>query len=140
VSDSQILGNEHLGLNPLWLHRLAPPEVLNVRHGQPVELNIARRLDEEYVAPPPGPFAGSGHRLGSPVPATVPSSSSSTERPAASATPVAQAPSPAPPASFEVDMTAPTTSIQIRLADGTRLVSRMNLTHTVGDIRRFINA
>jgi len=37
-------------------------------------------------------------------------------------------------------MTAPTTSVQIRLADGTRLVSRMNLTHTVGDIRGFINA
>ena len=41
---------------------------------------------------------------------------------------------------FEVDQLAPTTSVQIRLADGTRLVCRMNLTHTVGDIRRFINA
>lgn len=41
---------------------------------------------------------------------------------------------------FEVDQTQPTTSIQIRLADGTRMVARMNLTHTVGDIRNFINA
>ncbi|KAJ2921919.1 hypothetical protein H1R20_g15169, partial [Candolleomyces eurysporus] len=41
---------------------------------------------------------------------------------------------------FEVDQTLPTTSVQIRLADGTRMVARMNLTHTVGDIRNFINA
>ena len=41
---------------------------------------------------------------------------------------------------FEVDQTKPTTSVQIRLADGTRIVCRMNLTHTVGDIRNFINA
>ena len=58
---------------------------------------------------------------------------------------------------FEVDPSQPTTSIQLRLADGTRhvpfllkmlllltanyrMVCRMNLTHTVGDIRNFINA
>ncbi|KAJ7757846.1 hypothetical protein B0H14DRAFT_405784 [Mycena olivaceomarginata] len=28
--------------------------------------------------------------------------------------------------------------IQVRLADGTRLIARMNLTHTVGDLRGFI--
>ncbi len=59
---------------------------------------------------------------------------------------------------FEVDQTLPTTSVQIRLADGTRylvlllfgfpwkpdisirMVCRMNLTHTVQDLRNFINA
>lgn len=115
-------------------HRLAPPEILNVRRGQPVELNIARRMNEDYVPPPPGPFAGSGNRLGSPVPALA----SSTPDPSQPARVSSSATS--EPPKFEVDMDAPTTSIQIRLADGTRLVCRMNLSHTVGDIRNFINA
>lgn len=41
---------------------------------------------------------------------------------------------------FAVDLEKPTTSIQIRLGDGTRLVARVNLTHTVRDIRGFIDA
>jgi hypothetical protein len=39
-----------------------------------------------------------------------------------------------------VDEAAPTTSLQLRLADGSRLVARFNTTHTVGDVRRFIRA
>ncbi len=84
-----------------------------MRIGQPVELRVSKRLDEDYVPPPPGPFAGSGHRLGSPVPAII-----HTPAPASAPAPVqASAPS---TGGFEVDMGAPTTSVQIRLADGTR--------------------
>ncbi|KAF8431708.1 SEP-domain-containing protein [Boletus edulis BED1] len=118
----------------------APVSVLNVRPGQPVEVVVSKRTDEDYV-PEKRPFGGSGNRLGSPVPAvttnmpgsfpTGPSApapaSRSTER--ASVTTV-----------FEVDQTQPMTTVQIRLADGTRMPCRMNLTHTVGDIRYFINA
>lgn len=39
-----------------------------------------------------------------------------------------------------VDDTKPTTSIQLRLQDGTRLVARFNHSHTVADIRGFIDA
>ena len=39
-----------------------------------------------------------------------------------------------------VDEARPTTSIQIRLHDGSRMVARFNLHHTVADIRRFIQA
>jgi hypothetical protein len=39
-----------------------------------------------------------------------------------------------------VDESQPTTSIQLRLGDGTRLVAKFNHTHTVGDIRRFVDA
>jgi hypothetical protein len=46
----------------------------------------------------------------------------------------------APQPKFEVDEGAPSTSVQVRLADGTRLVTRMNLSHTVGDIRSFVDA
>lgn len=35
---------------------------------------------------------------------------------------------------------APTTRLQIRLADGTRLVATFNHGHTVGDVRRYIIA
>ena len=37
-----------------------------------------------------------------------------------------------------VDAGQPTTNIQIRLPDGSRLVNRFNEVHTVADIRRYI--
>lgn len=42
----------------------------------------------------------------------------------------------------EVPLTpdAPTTSLQIRLVDGTRIVATFNHSHTIGDIRRYIIA
>lgn len=36
------------------------------------------------------------------------------------------------------DSSQPSTSIQIRLSDGSRLTGRFNLTHTIGDLRLFI--
>ncbi|KAF8674578.1 SEP protein [Rhizoctonia solani] len=119
----------------------APPSVLNVRVGQPVELRVAQRTKEDYRPPPPKPatpFSGSGNRLGAPAPSgeASGSGSGSTSMPGTFAN--------SEPESirtmFEVDNSQPTTSIQVRLADGTRLTCRMNLTHTVGDIRSFINA
>ncbi|KZO94590.1 SEP-domain-containing protein [Calocera viscosa TUFC12733] len=128
----------------------APPQALNVRVGQPVEVRVARRTDEHYKPPPPRPFGGSGHRLGAPtptvagadaptaasilMPGTFPPSSRSSITVTHSSAPAAS------PRSFEVNMAEPNTSVQVRLADGTRLVCRMNHTHTVGDIRNFINA
>ncbi|XP_020109281.1 plant UBX domain-containing protein 4-like [Ananas comosus] len=41
---------------------------------------------------------------------------------------------------LSLDAASPSTSIQLRLADGTRMVARFNTTHTVGDIRAFIDA
>ncbi|KJA16623.1 hypothetical protein HYPSUDRAFT_193049 [Hypholoma sublateritium FD-334 SS-4] len=123
-----------------------PPAVLNVLPGQHVELRVTKRINEDYV-PPVGTktFGGSGHRLGAVVPEVF-NSSSNEAMPGSFPTgsiPIAQSSAPEKAeikAKFEVDQTLPTTSIQIRLADGTRIVARMNLTHTVGDIRNFINA
>ncbi|KAF8804185.1 SEP-domain-containing protein [Phlegmacium glaucopus] len=130
----------------------APPSITDALPGQHVELRLAKRITEDYV-PPKGTqvFSGSGHRLGAVVPDFSPrAESSSTSMPGTF--PVSGA---APTRStaqssntdrdsistrFEVDQSLPTTSIQIRLADGTRMVCRMNLTHTVLDIRNFINA
>jgi UBX domain-containing protein 1 len=119
----------------------APPSVLNVQVGQPVELRVTKRVNEDYVeqSRPLQSFSGQGNRLGSTVPiATSASQSIPGSFPSSSSEPASE------PTSittrFEVDQSLPTTSVQIRLADGTRLVCRMNLTHTVGDIRNFINA
>ncbi|KAJ6493331.1 SEP-domain-containing protein [Mycena sanguinolenta] len=109
----------------------APPSILNVRHGQRVDVQVTKRTDDDYVPPPAKPFSGSGNRLGAPVPAMAGSSSAANTAPA----PIASSSSPR----FEVDQSQPTTSVQIRLADGTKIVCRMNLTHTVLDLRNFIN-
>lgn len=113
----------------------APPSILNVRDGQNVDVRVAKRVNEDYVPPPSSvkAFTGSGHRLGAPVPGVSGASGSgSTTMPGSFSTSgIVRAPgSIAAPAQerasintrFEVDQTQPTTSVQIRLADGTRFV------------------
>jgi UBX domain-containing protein 1 len=113
----------------------APEHVLNVRFGQQVELRVAKRTNEEYVPPPKKPakpFSGSGATLAS----TSTASWSTSRNPA----PASPAPA-AAPAPFEVDTKKPVTTLQIRLGDGTRQRAQFNQDiHTVGDIRRLINA
>ncbi|KAI8140441.1 hypothetical protein BJV82DRAFT_622568 [Fennellomyces sp. T-0311] len=116
----------------------APLSLLNVRHGQPVDVRVSRRQDEDYVPPPkapPKPFEGAGHRLGSPV-----VSGSTSERSTPGAFPSSSSPTAPSDAPVIVDDSQPTTSLQIRLGDGSRLVAKFNHTHTVGDIRRYIDA
>ncbi|KAJ3093048.1 hypothetical protein HK100_006782, partial [Physocladia obscura] len=141
----------------------APISLLNVKPGQQVDVRVDHRLQERWsekaakaasaAFAPKKPtvikaFSGAGHRLGS-EPEGDESSGisgvSSSELPGSF--PRATVPSPpsssiALPAtpSIVVDATQPVASLQIRLADGTRMVARMNHTHTVGDVRRFINA
>lgn len=115
-----------------------------------MELRIAKRIHEDYVpsaSPPAAAFSGSGNRLGSPVPGAT-SSSSGTGMPGSfrstsTPTPAVDAEGqdrPAIQTRFEVDPNLPQTRVQVRLADGTRLTARMNLSHTVGDLRGFIDA
>ena len=47
---------------------------------------------------------------------------------------------PLPTSGLVIDSSLPTTSIQLRLSDGTRMVSRFNLNHTIRDMRAFIDA
>lgn len=111
----------------------APLSLMNVEPGQPADVNVFKRLEEDYVAPKKKfvPFSGQGQRLGSVTPgepsrAAAPAPATATFQPTAP--------------SVNVDTSAPSTSIQIRLADGTRLVSRFNHHHTVGDLYSFVNA
>ncbi|KAI8905589.1 SEP-domain-containing protein [Gorgonomyces haynaldii] len=112
-----------------------PPSLLNVPLGKQVDIKVSHRVDQDYVQPkkPLQAFAGAGNRLGSVVPGEPGPSSIPGAFPSSSA-----ASSSAPIPTVQVDNSQPVTSIQIRLADGTRLVAKFNHTHTIGDIRHYI--
>ncbi|KAF8475980.1 hypothetical protein BDZ91DRAFT_689772 [Kalaharituber pfeilii] len=113
----------------------APTHLMGVQQGQQADVHVFKRLEEDYVAPKKKqePFSGQGVRLGSPTPDVV----STVSAPTPAAAPSSQTTS-AP--QVEIDSTQPTTTLQIRLGDGTRLVSRFNHTHTVGDLYGFVNS
>lgn len=116
----------------------APLHILNVQQGQEVDVEVHHHKDEDFVQPKKKyvPFSGSGQRLGSPTPGA----SSSTAPPAAAPPAAASSStsSSAPP-SVDIDSSAPTVTLQIRLGDGTRLTSRFNTTHTIGDVYGFVD-
>ncbi|KAF2025497.1 SEP-domain-containing protein [Setomelanomma holmii] len=115
----------------------APLHILNVEHGQEVDVEVHAHKDEDYKQPKKKyvPFSGSGNRLGSPTPgvssASVPAAATSSTTASSSST------TPAAP-TVDVDASAPTITLQIRLGDGTRLQSRFNTTHTIGDVYDFV--
>lgn len=101
-----------------------PHELEEEANGQEVHVELSDRKAEDFKEPPKpkyNAFGGSGYSM---------ASSSSTAAPPAAA--------PAPKKAVVVDESKPVTSIQIRLADGTRLVAKFNHDHTVLDIRSFI--
>lgn len=98
-----------------------------------IHLDLKDNRHEDYVkrTAPFKAFAGSGHSLGSPAPNVVQSSPSASagdnennEKKAAS--------------SLSVDESQPTTNLQIRLADGSRLSARFNQSHTIDNVREYI--
>ncbi|KAK4765172.1 hypothetical protein SAY86_026262 [Trapa natans] len=107
-----------------------PRELEPADRRSPVHVNLTRR-DEKYPEPEKLhiPFQGIGRTLGS-------SSSATPEPPNGSTTFTSD---PAPSASVTVNNSLPVTSIQIRLADGTRLIVQFNHHHTINDIRAFID-
>lgn len=99
---------------------------------------------EEYVkrSKPFKAFGGSGQTLGSPVPpmATASSSSSSSGGTSSSAKASGSNEENEKRAAEELalDSAQPTTMLQIRLIDGSRLSARFNQAHTVEHVRRYI--
>ncbi|VVB07775.1 unnamed protein product [Arabis nemorensis] len=121
-----------------------PKELEPADKRAPVHVNLMRREEKcpEQEKKRRVSFQGVGRTLGG---SNDSSGSSSARAPDSDAIPVqtnltslAAAPGPSP--TFVVDETIPTTSIQIRLADGTRLVAKFNHHHTVNDIRAFIDS
>ncbi|XP_057525956.1 plant UBX domain-containing protein 3-like [Amaranthus tricolor] len=109
-----------------------PEELQPADRKTAVNVNLVRR-NENYSEPPkekPAAFQGAGRTLGD-------SSSNSSEPSTVTA---ALNSAPPPTMGLIVDDKLPSTSIQLRLADGTRMVSRFNHHHTIRDIHAFIDA
>ncbi|WVQ81616.1 hypothetical protein IAT38_003740 [Cryptococcus sp. DSM 104549] len=134
----------------------APNAAFNVQWNQRLNVEVAQRRREDYQPPPKKPvkpFGGSGNRLGNPTPEVV--SRSSSPMPGAMPQGILAGGSGsgsaagAPPTNtggagqqtvFEVDDSKPVTNVQLRFGDGSRTVARVNLTHTVGDLRSYVAA
>uniref|UniRef100_A0A8C3MPW0 NSFL1 cofactor n=1 Tax=Geospiza parvula TaxID=87175 RepID=A0A8C3MPW0_GEOPR len=121
-SNAQFLDDIRRGEVPAELRRLAL--------GGQVNLDMEDHRDEEYVKPKSvfRAFTGEGLKLGSTAPQVMGTSS-----PAQQAENEAKASS-----AIVIDESEPITNIQIRLADGGRLVQKFNHSHRIRDIRLFI--
>ncbi|XVF21024.1 hypothetical protein REPUB_Repub12eG0054800 [Reevesia pubescens] len=123
-----------------------PPEVIthNItfwRNGFTVDDGPLRQLDDpanaSFLEEPKkrqSTFQGVGRTLGSSSTTPTPTASEPTTAAGSITT------APVPSMGLIVDSSLPTTSVQLRLADGTRMVSRFNYHHTIRDIRGFIDA
>ena len=111
----------------------APLSIMNVLPGQEVDVEL-KQHEEKYVRPKPKykPFSGAGQRLGSPTP--------SARQPAPSTTPPDTEQAKPETAKPTVDESQPVVTLQVRLGDGTRLSSRFNTSHTIGDVYQFVQA
>ncbi|XP_061455385.1 UBX domain-containing protein 2B isoform X2 [Rhineura floridana] len=106
-----------------------PAELQRLVHGGQVNLDMEDHQEQEYVRPRLKfkAFSGEGQKLGSLTPEIVSTPSSPEEEDKSFLD-----------AAVLIDDSAPTTKIQIRLADGSRLIQRFNQTHRIIDIRNFI--
>ncbi|XP_023763554.1 plant UBX domain-containing protein 4 [Lactuca sativa] len=109
------------------------PEELRPAKGRaPVHVSLVRKLEDFPVQKQRHTaFVGVGRTLGT---------TTTTSSEDATITPPPATAAPTPLAGLVVDDALPSTSIQLRLGDGTRMVSRFNFHHTIGDIRSFIDA
>ncbi|KAL6763933.1 ubiquitin-related domain-containing protein [Haematococcus lacustris] len=109
-----------------------PEELEPPVRGTPITVNLVRS-EQEYKEPEKPKytaFVGSGRTLGTSGPGA-----------SSEAGPSSSAAASAAEGEWEgVNEAQPTTSLQLRLADGARLVARFNHSHRVSDIRRFIRA
>lgn len=118
----------------------APMAILNVERSQEVDVKLDMHT-ENYKPPKKKykPFEEGGQRLGSPTPGdAITSSSATTSMPSMPREVGAQTVT--APSVLDINDSTPTVSLQIRLGDGTRLVTRFNTTHTIGDVYDFVRA
>ncbi|GEQ70664.1 hypothetical protein JCM33374_g4343 [Metschnikowia sp. JCM 33374] len=117
-----------------------PVSLLDVEFGQDVDVNVVRKVDEDYAPPKRkiGGFHGQGQRLGSPVPgediygvhAPVPEASKETPQ----TTPLSKAATgPGPSDQGEGD-----SLVQIRFANGKRVSHKFNGSDSVSVVYAFV--
>jgi UBX domain-containing protein 1 len=108
-----------------------PRELEEEAAGRELQTELVDRKNEDYKEPEKAKynaFGGSGHSLGA-------TSSSAVPAPAAAAVPPTKSSS-----TFVLDPNAPTISIQVRFHDGTKATAKVNTTHTISDLRAWIEA
>lgn len=105
--------------------------------GRMVNVDVEDHRHEDFKRQAvPQTFKGSGQKLGSPVANVV---TGEPKVPVAALTPGEAANQEASARNaINLNSEEPSTTLQIRLADGSRLAAQFNLSHTVSDIRRFI--
>lgn len=110
-----------------------PMELIHEANGSEVHVNMEDHRHEDYSTPKTKvrAFTGKGHLLGSPSPATIGITKPMDEKDKSVNEEHAKE-------VVAVDPSLPTTSIQIRLSDGSRLLGQFNHSHTIADVRRFI--
>ncbi|EEB15622.1 NSFL1 cofactor p47, putative [Pediculus humanus corporis] len=110
-----------------------PDELLKEAKGNEVHLNMEDHSHEDYVPVKAKlkAFSGKGRILGSPSPNAVAPPTSANEQDRSINEDKAKS-------ILDVNTSEPTTTIQIRLADGTKLIATFNHTHTVAELREFI--
>ncbi|XP_058053537.1 NSFL1 cofactor p47 [Anopheles bellator] len=118
------------------------PEELRSKGPTMIRVDLKDNRHEEYVkrSAPFKAFGGSGQTLGSPVPPMASASSSSGSGSTVVAGGNNEDNEKRASEELALDSSQPTTAIQIRLADGSRLSARFNQTHTVDDVRRYISS
>jgi len=111
-----------------------PKELAGV--SKKVAISLVDKKGEEYIPPKPKfePFSTKGRTLGS-ISTNTSSSSSTTTSEKKEKTNISNENT-----GYKLDTSKPTTSIQIRLPDGTTLKAKFNVDHTVGTLRKFIEA
>ncbi|KAI8783953.1 NSFL1 cofactor p47 [Biomphalaria glabrata] len=111
-----------------------PQDLVREARGGEVSLDMEDHRTEDYVKPKVTvkAFSGAGHMLGS----TEPNSFSPTPSVIKCAPPSGDRIPPPP----TVDDKLPVTNVQLRLADGKRMVLKLNNTHRISDIRQHIIA
>lgn len=110
-----------------------PQELLREARGGEVAVDMEDHRNEEFVKPKvkPKPFQGAGNVLGSIAPTVAAPEASSSMDPVA-AEKAAQA-------AAKINESIPVANIQVRMADGSRLIVKLNHSHTVSDLRSYIN-
>jgi len=110
-----------------------PEELVKEARGGQVEVDMEDHRMEEFVKPKGTvkPFQGAGNVLGSIAPSVTAPAASAASDPAAAEK----------EAQNKVGLNEgnPVANIQVRLADGSRLIVKLNHSHTVADLRNYIN-
>uniref|UniRef100_A0ABM5GL45 UBX domain-containing protein 2A n=1 Tax=Pogona vitticeps TaxID=103695 RepID=A0ABM5GL45_9SAUR len=105
-----------------------PPELQKICGKEEVNVKVQDKKDQVYTLKKPvfHPFSGQGYRLGSATPRIIYKVKKDVEE------------SEKRKATVVLNNSEPITSIQIWLADGTRIVQRFNTSHRISHVRDFI--